>query len=87
MHLMCASPLLCTPADLYAFGWLLREIVTGEPFIRRGQSLQESTADLEQQCPRSVVELISACLAPEANQRPTAKQAARVIELSLGGQG
>ena len=52
--------------------------------MSRGQSLQECTADLQQQCPGSIVELISACLAPAADQRPTAKQAARVIEISLG---
>ena len=52
--------------------------------MRRGQSLQECAADLQQQCPGSIVGLITACFAPEADQRPTAKQAARVIELSLG---
>ena len=69
---------------MYAFGWLLLEIVTGKDIIRRGRSTGvDSVVGLVDGCPRSVAALISSCLETQPSLRPTAQHATKVIERCL----
>ena len=73
----------CAPADMYAFGWMLLEIVTGKNAIRRGDAMEIDDVVGLDKCSRSVAELISSCLAAQPDQRPTAQHATSVIDRSL----
>ena len=68
---------------MYAFGWLLAEIVDGRDAIRRGDAMKIDEVVGLDKCSRSVAALITSCLATQPDQRPTAQHAASVIECSL----
>ncbi len=83
------------PADIYALGAILFEILSGETLHPRGQSAIASTLSTPQEAPakrrldRTVPpELDSACfsaLAEEPSKRPTARQLADRVQAYLDG--
>ncbi len=83
------------PADIYALGAILFEILSGESLHPRGQSAIASTLSTPQEAPakrrldRTVPpELDSACfaaLAEEPSQRPSARQLADRVQAYLDG--
>ncbi|KAI7841929.1 hypothetical protein COHA_004456 [Chlorella ohadii] len=71
----CAPEVLqgkpCTySADIYSYGVLLYEIVTGEVPLRGRLAVPRAP----EQCPQAVVDLMLRCMSEDAAQRPTANQ-------------
>ncbi|KAK9791186.1 hypothetical protein WJX73_002593 [Symbiochloris irregularis] len=62
-------------ADMWSFGVILLEIVTGH-MPRRGQY---STPEVPDQCPQEIADLIQACMAPDPADRPTVTNAMQII--------
>jgi hypothetical protein len=73
-----ASPL--GHADIFAFGWLLQEMVTGQLVKRRGERQQLRCPE---QCPARVAAVVDACLQVAPEQRPTAVELVSELEASL----
>ena len=68
---------------MFSLGVLLREIVTGKSYLRRGELLEEPHLD-PRQCPAQIAALIHACSSNEPERRPTAQQVVQGIERSIG---
>lgn len=65
-----------TKTDMYSFGVVLFEIVTGEVPVRGHIHLPDAPAC----CPQEVVDLMSACMSIQPEGRPTAKEAYGILE-------
>ena len=66
--------------DMYSFGVVLWEIATQE-IPRRGFLHPTRVPD---QCPQVIEDLITACVQDNAAARPTAKEACKIIQSTLG---
>ncbi|KAK9792052.1 hypothetical protein WJX73_007208 [Symbiochloris irregularis] len=62
-------------ADMWSFGVILLEIVTGQ-IPERGRY---DTPQVPRQCPQPIADLIKACMAPVPADRPTALQAIQIV--------
>ncbi|PSC73546.1 Serine threonine-kinase CTR1 [Micractinium conductrix] len=74
----------CTSAvDLYSFGIVLWEIVTG---LRPQRGCIRSPL-VPEECPQEVADLVDACLSQDPAERPTATEALRQLGVLLGPRG
>ncbi|PSC74756.1 serine threonine-kinase isoform B [Micractinium conductrix] len=91
----CGTPLYAAPeqmvngrvglsADMYSFAWVLHAIVTGERLRRRGEGRPLRPP---QDCPAQVAALITRCLSTNPAARPSAEDAALVLEVCQPGRG